>query len=198
MSLAIFILPKEPLNTELVHWKERIKKELPDQPYTAHPPHMTLINIEVMNEKKCLDTVSTFAGSVDSFQISVNIRDIFWGDIATGGHTLFFGVKQNNALFTLQKSLANALLPVRKRTPAPKYLTASKPLIESFEKYGFPFVGEHWIPHFSVSSLRTEKTHPIITDFLLDTKKYDVLVNQFSLWRVDGDKHIQLETISFQ
>ena len=49
MSLAIFILPIDPLKTELEGWKERVNKELPNQPYALHPPHMTLINIEVLN-----------------------------------------------------------------------------------------------------------------------------------------------------
>ena len=65
-------------------------------------------------------------------------------------------------------------------------------------RYGFPFVGNHWIPHFSVASLRTEKTDPIIRDFLSNTEQYDFMVDQFSLWRVEGDEHIQLKTVNFQ
>ena len=80
----------------------------------------------------------------------------------------------------------------------PNYLTGSKQLLESYYKYGFPFVGNHWIPHFSISSLRSEKTHPIIEDFLSTTKQYQFTVDQLSLWRVDGDEHIQLKTVNFQ
>ena len=67
-----------------------------------------------------------------------------------------------------------------------------------FEKYGFPFVGHHWIPHFSVSSLQTEKSHPIIEDFLSTTIQYHFKANQISLWRVDEDEHTLLETVYFQ
>ena len=98
----------------------------------------------------------------------------------------------------LQKSLAEVLQPVKKNVPPLDYLTNNKQLLESYNRYGFPFVGEHWIPHFSISSLRAEKTHPIIEDFLSNTKQDHFTVNQLSVWRVDGDEHTQLETVYFQ
>jgi hypothetical protein len=198
MSLAVFILPKEPFNTELIHWKERVKNELPGQPYSVHPPHMTLMNIDVTNEKDGIAAASAFAGTIDPIRMAVNSRDVFWNDNATGGHTLFFGIEQNLALFDLQKSLAEALLSVKKKLPAPNYTNLNMSLFESFKKYGFPFVGDHWIPHFSVASLLTEQTNSIISDFLSIKKPYDFMVNQISLWRVNGDEHIQLETVNFQ
>jgi hypothetical protein len=198
MSLAVFLLPKGDFALELVRWKERVKNELFYQPYTAHPPHMTLINMEARNEKEGIAAVSAFSGSVKPFQISVNRTDVFWDDTATEGHTLFFGIEKNDALHTLQESLAEVLLSVKVNVPLPNYLTGSKQLRESYDKYGFPFVGDHWIPHFSVSSLRTEKKHPIIEDFLSSTKQYHFTSNQISLWRVDDDEHTLLETVYFK
>ena len=197
MSLAIFILPKGDLRSELVRWKERVKDELPNQPYATHPPHMTLINLEVRNEEEGIATVLAFSSSIDPFQISVKRTDVFWDDVATGGHTLFFGIEKNDALFALQQLVADALLGCKKNGPVPDYSTKSKQFLKSYYRYGFPFVGDHWIPHFSVSSLRTEKTHPIITKFLSTTKQFKFITNQISLWRVNGDEHTQLETVYF-
>lgn len=197
MSLAIFILPKSDLKAELVRWKRRVNNELPDQPYTTHPPHMTLLNLEVSNEHDGVAAVSNLSDSINPFQIIVNGTNVFWDDASTGGHTLFFGIEKNDDLYVLQKSLANALQEVKKKVSVPNYLTGRKQFLESYNKYGFPFVGDHWIPHFSVSSLRSEKTYPIIKDFLSTTKQYHFMVNQISLWRVNGDKHTQLEIIDF-
>ena len=197
MSLAILILPKSDLKAELVRWKRRVNNELPDQPYTTHPPHMTLLNLEVSNEHDGVAAVSNLSDSINPFQIIVNGTNVFWDDASTGGHTLFFGIEKNDDLYVLQKSLANALQEVKKKVSVPNYLTGRKQFLESYNKYGFPFVGDHWIPHFSVSSLRSEKTYPIIKDFLSTTKQYHFMVNQISLWRVNGDKHTQLEIIDF-
>ncbi|MDC0235083.1 2'-5' RNA ligase family protein [Candidatus Marinimicrobia bacterium] len=198
MSLAVFLLPKGDFALELVRWKGRVKKELLDQPYTAHPPHMTLINIKVKNEEDGVAAISALSNSTNPFQITVNRKDVFWDDTTTGGHTLFFGVENNDNLYALQISLAEALQKMKKNVPPSNYLIDNKQLLESYNKYGFPFVGEHWIPHFSISSLRTEKTHPIIEDFLSTPKQYDFTANQISLWRVDDDEHTLLETVYFK
>lgn len=199
MRLAIFLLPEGDLRDELARWKERVKNEFPDQQsYTSHPPHMTLINVDVRDEEEGVAAVSTFSGSVNPFQITVNRTDVFWNDIATDGHTLYFGIGKNDVLQSLQKSLAEALQEVKKSVPPPDYVSGNKKFLKSFDKYGFPFVGDHWIPHFSVSSLRSEKTHPIIKDFVLSIEPYHFTANQISLWRVNGGEHTHLQTVYFQ
>ena len=76
MRLAIFLLPEGDLRDELARWKERVKNEFPDQQsYTSHPPHMTLINVDVRDEEEGVAAVSTFSGSVNPFQITVNRTD---------------------------------------------------------------------------------------------------------------------------
>jgi 2'-5' RNA ligase len=198
MSLAIFILPIDPLKTELEGWKERVNKELPNQPYALHPPHMTLINIEVLNENEAIGVISSISKNINPFQISVISKNLFWNDTATGGHTMFYCVERNEALFNLQQSLAKSLQEMKKTIQPPKNLTKDKNYLKSFEKYGFPFVGNHWVPHFSVASLQTKKTDIIINDFLQNNKRYDFMVNKFSIWRIDGDQHTKLKTLKLK
>ena len=198
MSLAVFLLPKGDFALELVRWKEKVEKQCPKQPYTTHPSHMTLINMKVKNEDDGIAAISALSNYTNPFQITVNRKDVFWDDAATGGHTLYFGIEKNDVLHALQKSLAEALQQVKENIPPPHYLTGNKQLLESYYKFGFPYVGDHWIPHFSVSSLRTEKKHPIIEDFLSTSKQYHFTANQISIWRVDDDEHTLLETIHFQ
>ena len=143
MSLAVFLLPKDDFAMELVQWKEKIEKQYPNQLYTVHPPHMTLINMEVKNEEEGVTALSTLSGSIHPFEIIVNRTDIFWGDIATDGHTLFFGIEKNDFLHKLQITLANVLLSVKKNVMPPNYLTGNKELLRSYDRYGFPFVGDH-------------------------------------------------------
>ena len=195
MSLAVFLLPEGEFALELVSWKEKVEKQYPKQPYTMHPSHMTLINMKVNNEEDGIAAISTLSNSTNSFEITVNRQDVFWNDTITGGHTLFFGVEKNDNLHDLQILIAEALQEVRKNVPPPNYLSGNKQVLESYNKYGFPFTGDHWIPHFSVSSLRIKKTDPIIVDFLSMTKQYHFTANKISLWRVDNDEHTLLKTV---
>ena len=111
---------------------------------------------------------------------------------------MFYCVERNEALFNLQQSLAKSLQEMKKTIQPPKNLTKDKNYLKSFEKYGFPFVGNHWVPHFSVASLQTKKTDIIINDFLQNNKRYDFMVNKFSIWRIDGDQHTKLKTLKLK
>ena len=198
MSFAVFITPCGPLKTELLSWKEKIRKEYINQPYLNHPPHMTLINTEVISVETALNTIQKFDNSIKSFPISVKTTDVFWNDTATNGHTLFFKVEYDKTLFEIQKSLANLIRPIKKKIRPPKNLTDNKLLLDSFEKYGFPFVGDHWIPHFTVASVLKEKTEPVIKSFLSNSKKYNFMVRELSLWCVEHDQHTQLGIVKLQ
>ena len=69
-----------------------------------------------------------------------------------------------------------------------------EPFKESIEKYHFPFVGDHWIPHFTISSLAIDKEHPLIVDLLNSKNSFPVVVGKISVWKIDGQEHKKLLT----
>lgn len=198
MSIAVFLLPKSDLNERIVYWKNRVQDTLINQPYTNHPPHLTILNVTTINNNQCLDIISNISSKIKPFKIKAYRTNVFWNDNLTGGHTLFFEIKKNNNLLNLQISIAKAISKMKESIPPPKKLRNNNIFLESYNKYGFPFVGDHWIPHFSISSMQTKKTHPIIKEFLSETKTYDLLVEQLSIWEIDEDDHHLLDEVSFQ
>ena len=44
MGLAIFIVPKGELRSKIIDWKKKVDRQMDDQPYTNHPPHLTIIH----------------------------------------------------------------------------------------------------------------------------------------------------------
>ena len=119
------------------------------------------------------DIISSIDLNVTPFKIEVTTKDVFWNDIVTGGHTLYFNVCQNKNLLKIQNNIAQSLQPLRKKVPNPYDPIDNKIFYESFEKYGFPYTGLNWKPHFTVASIRTNKTNPIITEFLSINSKYN-------------------------
>ena len=51
MGFAVFLEPQEELSAAIQAWKKKIDLDLPDQPFCSHPPHCTLIHVEVSNEQ---------------------------------------------------------------------------------------------------------------------------------------------------
>ena len=195
MSLAVFILPKGEFESELLSWKEKINQFYPNQPYTEHPPHLTLINLQVTNEERAVNAILALSGSVLGLELNINHTSVFWNDIATNGHTMYFGLRENKELFYLQKIIADTLSSFVRKTQAPKFLLKNKDYLNSFNKYGFPFVGDHWIPHFSVSSPHIDYSDPIIKEFLSSENIFSFSVNKVSLWHINGDEHINVASV---
>ena len=195
MSLAVFILPEEPFTSELVFWKNKIRKDFPKQPYTDHPPHLTLINLDSIDESEAIKKLSSFSKKLGSIKIEVNSRNVFLNDAFTGGDTIYFGLKQSNSLMKLQILIADALVPIKKNINLNYSFKNDSLLFRSNKKYGFPYVGHHWIPHFTVASLTDNKRKKILKNFLSFPASFDFKINRFSIWRINQDVHTKLKTI---
>ena len=195
MSLAVFVLPEEPFTSELLLWKNKIKKDFPKQPYANHPPHLTLINLESTDESEVIKKLSSFSKKLSSIKVEVNSRNVFLNDAFTGGHTIYFGLKQNNSLMKLQILIADALAPIKKNTNLSNNFKNDSLLYRSNKNYGFPYVGDHWIPHFTVASLTTKKRKKFLKNFLSLPASFNFEINRFSIWRINQDVHTKLKTI---
>ena len=189
MSLGIFIDAVGELKKDLEGWKVKIDSTKIDHHYTSHPSHLTLINVDVENEDEAADYVSNQFKIFDKFRINIKQKDIFWDDSLTDGHTLYYKVEKNDHLFNLQKRIAKILIPIKIDSKVPNRILQNKILCKSYLKYGSPFIGDHWIPHFTVSSLKTNKENPIITEFLKKKINYNIAIENLSLWKINGDYH---------
>ena len=195
MSLAVFILPKEPFTSELLFWKNKIKKDFPKEPYANHPPHLTLINLDSTDESEAIKKLSGFSKKLGSIKIEVNSRNVFLNDVFTGGDTIYFGLKRSNSLMKLQILIADALVPIKKNIKLNNSFKNDSLLFRSNKKYGFPYVGDHWIPHFTVASLTDNKRKKNLKNFLSLPASFDFKINRFSIWRINQDVHTKLKTI---
>ena len=195
MSLAVFILPKEPFKSELLFWKNKIKKNFPKEPYANHPPHLTIINFDSIDESEAIKKLSSFPKKLGSIKIQVNSRNVFLNDSLTGGDTIYFGLKQSNSLMKLQILIADALVPMKKNINLNNSFKNDSLLFRSNKKYGFPYVGDHWIHHFTVASLTDNKRKEILKNFLSFPASFDFKINRFSIWRINQDVHTKLKTI---
>ena len=57
MGLGVFIVPKGELKSKITFWKKKIEKELREQPYTNHPPHLTIIHSNINEYKAAIHEI---------------------------------------------------------------------------------------------------------------------------------------------
>ena len=193
MGLGVFIVPEGRLRSKIFHWKEKVEKQMDEQPYTNHPPHLTIIHSDIKNYKTAINEIKDCLSRLKSFKLTVHKNNIFWDDLFTGGHTLSFNIKKSEYLNSIQKKLSIIFFKYKENNIIPEFFRPHKQLYDSYLNFGFPFVGRHWIPHFTISSLKVDKNHRIIQKFLLDKIDVSFTVNKISIWNINGNQHQKIE-----
>ena len=198
MGLGVFIIPNGELKSKITFWKKKIEKEFHEQPYTNHPPHLTIIHSNIKEYEAARNEIKECLEGLRSFKLKVYKNNIFWDDLLTGGNTLSYNIKKNEYLNEIQKKLSAVFFKYKESDEIPKFFRTHKQLYNSYQNFGFPFVGEHWIPHFTISSLKVAKNHKIIRDFLLDQIDISFTVNTVSIWDIKGNQHQMIEEFILQ
>ena len=109
------------------------------------------------------------------------------------GHTVVFKARPVPEVFTLQKACGDVLKRWRRdKETASGGILEREPFKSSFAEYGFPFVGSHWIPHFTVASLKVAKDSPLLRTISSGEARHEFLLDRVSVWEIEGDSHTKL------
>lgn len=193
MMIGIFIEPNNQLKKYIVKWKNKINKKFTRTKLTSHPPHSTIYYANLTNNKDILEVLNKISKKTNSFKISVKRTLIFYDDKLTGGDTMCLLINKNKKLFQLQKKIAeNLKLFIKKNTDINSKLTG-KHLIASQRKYGYPFVGNHWLPHFTIGSIKSKRNSNEFKKFVEEKIKYMNNVSHISVWKVSKKNHILIK-----
>ena len=197
--IAIFIEPKNNLRKFIYKWKSIIKKNYFDTKLTSHPPHSTIYFANLKKEKKIFEELEKITSNFRPFKIKVFKTNIFYNDKFTNGDTIYLNIKKNKQLYSLQLKIAEKLkyfLKTNIKMQNMKLLKDLK-LKLSQKKYGFPFVGSHWQPHFTIGSIKNFRTTEDFKKFTKNKIYYENEINCISVWKVLGEKHIRLKIFKF-
>lgn len=193
---ALFIEPDAALAAYISSLKAEVAQWRPQQKYCNHPPHSTLLvgyYSDLNNWMNNLKAVLTQR----PFSIHIKKWMVFPNDPQTnGGQTVTLAVEPSAELSALQMTCAEVLKA--NKLPAENYPPMSEPLSGSFREYGFPFVGSHWLPHFSIASLAVEIDDPFLMRLTSRPVAFTTKVSSVSIWRIKEDEHHKLVEINLQ
>jgi 2'-5' RNA ligase len=194
MKIAIFIEPDYKLNSKILYWKNIIKKKLGNQIYLNHPPHLTLFTLEIKKKlsNKHLSEIKKLIAQHNKFDIAIKTNSVFYEDPITKGQTLYYSLKNSVKLKILQKKLLILLANFNLNKINKNNLKGI--MKRNYIKYGYPFFGKNWIPHFTIASVKIDEKNEMIKSFI--SKKINVrfVVKKISLWRIRNDKHLKLKS----
>ena len=159
--IGVFIEPEKSLKKFIIKWKNIIKLDFKNQKYVDHPPHLSLYVGCLKLNDALIGEISKKIQNFGEIELKINKSDFFFNDVYTKKDTIFLKVRKNKKLALLQLQISNIckkhLIYKRKK----KIKFSDDVLNRSYLKYGFPFVGSHWIPHFTIASINNLKKKKI-------------------------------------
>jgi len=188
---AVFIEPDYILKKFIKVLKKKIYTNYNNSFFLNHPPHSTIFYSDLKNNKLALSNILKIFKRKMNIKIICKVYSSFTDTPIKGQSTLFIKIKKNKELSKLQLDLANNLSNYVKK----EYLIINKNkfkqiyLKSRFLKYGFPYVGRHWIPHFTIGSIRN-KDQGLKKNFLKNNKIFIFKVKHITFWNVHDDRHI--------
>ena len=192
-KIAAFINFSDGINSLINNKKKEVKKLFGEQIYLSHPVHSTLFTTNISN-------ISTFIEKFQNNFINKSIKlkpitlnliktGIFINDELTKGNTIYYLIKKNYFFEKYQLILLDFI----KNLGLIKYEKINfnhKWMNDNFLKYGYPYIGNKWIPHITVASIKNVNAkHPFFINFLnTEINKSDV-IKYISFYEVVDDDH---------
>jgi len=142
----VALTPDKEIYSKISQAKKQILEKFGDQKYLKDTPHSTLyvsLTEDLKEVEKRLENLTSQENAINT--IIQNEFQEFPNDKLAGGGTslgLKFNEESNAKVHTLQKKVVDALNDLRKGNIHPRYQNPELPgfMVESIEKYGFPFV----------------------------------------------------------
>ena len=188
----VALIPEKKLYDKISEAKLRIYTEFGHQMYLLDPPHMTLYLGETNNIGKVTDIVKKIASEVKSAKIKIVDWLLFENDKVTGKSA--FAVKIDN-VDELKKIQMKVISEVSKISKISKRYSSVKTFSDAernnLSKYGFPFVGKIWIPHFSFCSANKDVFYRIVKEIKLKEFMGTYKINKIEVFRLENDKSVK-------
>lgn len=196
MKIGVFVLPPTILKNKILIEKNQIKKKFGNQTYLSHPPHLTIFVFETEKKyEKNIKKIKTFKNK-SNIKFKLTKFSLFKNDISTNKTTVIYRVKKNPNHNSFQKKIIEIFTRYVHSVPR-ENMFKKKTMNDSYLKYGYPFVGINWKPHFTLASV--DKTVVESTYFmsLLEKKiEFQFVAKQIGIYKISGDKHTLINRIN--
>ncbi len=160
-NAAFWSLEPEPAFAETLQaCKQQVRDLAGPQRYLDDPPHLTLYKACLQEDTDLHGLLTTCAARIPQPRVRITGWHVFEDDPLTGGHTLVCAIHEEDKrkLREVQQTVLETFAPLRasahtRALYADGLAHLAPHQVECIEKWGFPFIGDEWEPHFSVASI---------------------------------------------
>lgn len=175
----------------LVNTQKSIVKTITNQvKYIDHPPHFTLVIFTTENLEDIKQVLEDLSKEIKKIKITIKDFHIFYNDAFTNGNTISYNLseKDNFLLRALQLKIINSINKFNSKKFLLKtdneYNKLSEIEKNNLESYGYPYVGDIWIPHITIVSVSPEDFQEVFNKLRKEPIKEEYLIESVSLYKV--------------
>ncbi len=197
---AVFLEPLGAILELVLRGKRTIREAHPDAVYLSHPPHSTLMLARTDNRDEFLSRCTRTAARLAPVRIAAEGIGVFRHDpLAEGAHSVHVRIRPTDELQHLQSAFAAALdgLTDAARLPRPPGHWP-EPMQASARRFGWPFAGPHWLPHFTLAAIPPDDPAGLVSQFLTWPGHGEFEASTVSVWAIDGERHRRLLTLELR
>ena len=190
--------PDERLTALLWRYKERTRELAGPQTFLDHPPHLTVYLSEFPEGTRLSPSLEELAEGLAAPRVRVLGWHVFAGDPLTGGNTLVCDIhpEDQQALRRVQGRVVAAVSELRDRPAteerfSPRRSTLSDGQWADVTERGFPYLGDGWIPHFTVASIKPEDWDRVYSELGDDPPSGEFTCSELCEYElIDGHNHL--------
>ncbi len=200
MLIGFFIEPNEKLRKIIVSYKKIIKRNFGNQLYLSHPVHLTLFTVSIKRKlpKDKIIEIDNFVKNFKKIKIKTTNIKFFYNDPQTKGHTMFLALKKNASLNNFQMQLIKFVNKIAGRNIVIRKNKFKGKLRKDHRRYGYPFVGKNWIPHFTVSSIDKKHNLKTIKTVIKNKVPLTSIIKKISIWNIKKNYHKKIYSIKLK
>lgn len=199
VKYGFFWEPPQSVASFIESWKGKVRSVEPEAAYLNHPVHSTffLLMAEPRSESDIVSSLKFLSQGIHPFTVKFSGWHIFYADTATGGDTLTIGITPSETLYCLQEKIATTM--AKYRSEAVVYpVNWQGVYLQSIQKWGFPFVGKHWVPHISIASVKTEGKKIVSEAKESKDQPHIAQITNVSLYRIMENLHTHIHTVKLK
>ena len=196
IKLGVFYCLEDGFKNDVESFKSFFSSKCEISKYLNHLPHLSLyvFNISSNNLSDVIFEFNKMQKSLNQFSSKTVKWKVFENDILTKLNTLCLEIELSNELKFLQMKVVDSLSKFHVKS----YSEYEGELKLSNESYGYPFVGDHWIPHITIGSMDIKSENLLELSEKLFAFPQKISINNICLFKIKGDYHELIKKIDFE
>ena len=196
IKLGVFYCLEDGFENDIESFKSFFSSKCEISKYLNHLPHLSLyvFNINSHNLNDVIFEFNQIQKSLNKLSAKIVKWRVFENDILTKLNTLCLEIELSNELKFLQKNIADTLCNFNIKN----HDEFEGEMKLSNDRYGYPFVGNHWIPHITIGSMDIKSKNLLELSEKLFVFPQKISINNICLFKIKDDHHELIKKIDFE